>query len=74
MNENSPCMGCPNRHPACHGECDSYKEWLVRHHEQQQYLKETRYRWAHPWSPALEKRFRNGNEQNSYLRKHGGSQ
>lgn len=74
MNENSPCKGCPNRHPGCHDECDGYKDWLVRYHEQQQYLKENRNRFGHPWSPAYEERLRNGAAFNSYVRKHGGNQ
>ena len=23
----SPCLGCENRHIGCHGKCDSYKEF-----------------------------------------------
>ena len=23
----SPCKDCPDRHLACHDECDKYKEW-----------------------------------------------
>ena len=25
----SPCMGCTERHLACHDSCPKYKEWLV---------------------------------------------
>lgn len=26
-NEATPCMGCEDRYPACHGHCEKYKEW-----------------------------------------------
>lgn len=74
MSNVSPCKDCPNRHPACHGECDQYKEWVVKYHAEQQYLKDNRNRFGHPWSPALEKRYRNAGEFESYIRKQGGSQ
>ena len=25
-----PCKGCQDRHTACHGSCDRYKEWKQR--------------------------------------------
>lgn len=28
--EISPCKDCKDRHPACHGSCDRYKEWKRR--------------------------------------------
>ena len=26
----SPCKDCTDRHTACHGSCDRYKEWKMR--------------------------------------------
>lgn len=26
-NDPAPCMGCENRHPGCHSECDLYKQF-----------------------------------------------
>lgn len=35
-----PCLGCQDRHPSCHMECDAYKKWLAdlneRHKKEKQ--------------------------------------
>lgn len=34
-NKDCPCCNCtpPIRHLGCHGECEQYKAWLVKHNE-----------------------------------------
>lgn len=46
MMEMAPCKDCPDRHTACHGSCDKYKQWKERHTAQQQHLKETGNRFS----------------------------
>lgn len=31
----SPCYGCTERHEACHGSCERYKEWQAPFLEEQ---------------------------------------
>lgn len=35
-----PCLGCKDRHPACHSGCSTYKDWLTglkaRHEKEKQ--------------------------------------
>ncbi len=35
----SPCHGCPERHPLCHGECERYKAYRSEVEERQSYLR-----------------------------------
>ena len=40
-----PCKDCPDRHPACHDQCEKYRKWLDAYHADQrdiQRLKEIR--------------------------------
>lgn len=30
----TPCMGCEDRYPACHGECERYKAWRAEYDAQ----------------------------------------
>lgn len=30
IRDKSPCKDCTDRHTACHGSCDRYKEWKLR--------------------------------------------
>ena len=30
IRDNPPCKDCTDRHTACHGSCDRYKEWKLR--------------------------------------------
>ena len=55
MREDPPCKGCTDRHPACHGKCEAYKEWLDRHHAQQKHLEDHRYRLEILGSDARDK-------------------
>ncbi len=55
MNEYSPCMGCDQRHPTCHGSCEKYLEWRDRYHAQQKHLEDNRHRFDRPWSESREK-------------------
>ena len=45
MMEISPCKDCPDRHTACHGSCERYKEWLDKYHAQQKHLEENKNRF-----------------------------
>ena len=66
MNELSPCKDCADRHEACHGSCEKYKEWRDRYQAQQKHLEEQKWRWCQPWTNSSEKMFR------SYLKRgHG---
>ena len=56
MNEISPCMDCPDRHPGCHGSCEKYMAWHERYQAQQTYLADNKYRFCIPESAAREKR------------------
>lgn len=29
MSNPAPCKDCPNRHPACHDQCEKYLAWKV---------------------------------------------
>lgn len=51
----SPCKGCTDRHPTCHGACDAYKEWLDRYHEAKARSEKQRYGLWVPISHAREK-------------------
>ena len=74
MNEKSPCMGCANRHTACHGSCEAYKEWRDRHHAQQKYLEAHKARWQTPWSDGRERRTRSNLKFGASHFKQGGYQ
>lgn len=30
MVRDGPCYGCPDRHEACWGDCDRYREWKAQ--------------------------------------------
>lgn len=60
-------MGCTNRHTACHGSCEAYKEWRDRYHAQQKHLEVNKSRWQAPFTVAGEQRHR------SYLKYGPGS-
>ena len=30
-----PCKDCPDRHPACHDQCEKYRKWLDAYHADQ---------------------------------------
>ena len=30
IRDKPPCKDCTDRHTACHGSCDRYKEWKLR--------------------------------------------
>ena len=49
-----PCKGCTERHTACHGSCEAYKNWLDMYHAEKKHLEEVRTRWHTPWSPSKE--------------------
>ena len=34
----SPCLTCEKRYPACHGDCEEYKEWQSDIHAAKQSL------------------------------------
>ena len=50
MNLISPCKGCADRHTACHGKCEAYKEWKDEYQAQQQHYKDYRHRYCIPES------------------------
>ena len=54
----SPRKGCADRHPACHGSCEKYKEWYDKYKAQQKHLEENRYRFDRPWSISRERKTR----------------
>ena len=74
MNENAPCKGCPNRHPACHDSCKAYQDWRNRYHAQQKHLEINKARFQTPWSPAKETRARSYSKFGAYGHKQGGVQ
>ena len=74
MNETSPCKGCTNRHTACHGSCELYKEWRDRYQAQQKHLEANKNRWGIPWSASRERMIRSNLTKGAILRKQGGSQ
>ena len=74
MNEVSPCKGCTNRHTACHGSCDIYKEWLDRYHAQQKHLQNNAHRFNIPWSASRERVARSYLKFGSSGHKQGGNQ
>ena len=51
----SPCKDCPDRHTACHGHCEKYKEWKDLDQAQKKHLKETSNRFAIVGSEARDK-------------------
>lgn len=57
MNEMPPCKGCTDRHEACHGSCDAYKEWAERYRAQQKHLKENSHRFHIPITASREKAY-----------------
>jgi hypothetical protein len=52
MNENAPCLNCPEKYPGCHDHCDKYKEWKERYQAQQKHLADNKYRMCIPRSHA----------------------
>lgn len=48
----NPCKDCADRHEACHGSCDKYKEWYEWQKAQKQNCHEGSDR---PWSYARDK-------------------
>jgi hypothetical protein len=74
MNEVSPCMGCTERHTACHGSCERYKEWLERYRAQQKHLADYKARWQSPWTAGGERRNRDDLKFNRSGHKYGGVQ
>lgn len=58
MNEISPCKDCTERHTACHGSCEKYKEWHERYQAQQKHLADSKSSWQIPWSSARERTHR----------------
>ena len=54
MKENAPCKNCSDRHIACHGSCDKYKEWKARYQAQQKYCNDTKSRMFIPLTRAKE--------------------
>lgn len=52
----SPCKGCQERFPACHGQCDKYKTWksnLIS--EKIEKAKSMRQATGQPWTDAKKK-------------------
>ena len=74
MNEVSPCKGCTDRHPACHGSCEKYNNWVEQYRAQQRYLQANKNRWERPWSPATERSYRKENRYGAYGHDSGGKQ
>lgn len=72
MMENSPCKDCTERHTACHGSCEKYKEWLERYHAQQKHLTEMRNRFEIPHTEAREAAVRGYIKSGKRLFNHGG--
>lgn len=35
----SPCRNCENRHMGCHGQCERYNEYKIRHDEVQEKIR-----------------------------------
>ena len=68
----SPCMGCTNRSPACHGSCEAYKGWLEQYRAEQKHFQDNKDRWQVPWTAARERSIRS--DLNSGFRKRGGVQ
>ena len=71
MNEISPCKGCTERNPGCHGSCDRYKEWKERYDAQQEHLKANRYRMLIPMTDARESAYRTHQKFGAGGRKYG---
>lgn len=44
-----PCMGCADRHTACHDHCAKYSEWKVEHQKRQAMIKEYNRRRREDW-------------------------
>lgn len=74
MNEVSPCKGCADRHTACHGSCEKYKEWRDRYHAQQKYFEANKNRWQSPWTADGERRTRRNLKFGAIGHKQGGVQ
>lgn len=55
MMEYSPCKDCTDRHTACHGSCEKYKEWLDKYHAQQKHLEENKHRYTISRSEARDR-------------------
>jgi sulfatase maturation enzyme AslB (radical SAM superfamily) len=74
MNEIAPCKDCPDRHPACHGSCDKYKEWSERYQAQQKHLAENKFRWSILASAARDEVRKNSHKFNKSRGLKGGNQ
>lgn len=36
---NAPCLGCKERHPACHDSCEKYKVWMCEEKKRKDHVK-----------------------------------
>ena len=72
MIEAPPCKDCQNRHTACHGSCEAYKEWRDRYHAQQKHLEANKNRWQSLWTAGGESRYRRDHKFGAYGYKQGG--
>ena len=70
----SPCKGCPDRYPGCHGSCEKYKEWSDLYHAEKAHLEKARTRFYTPWTASKESAIRNNIRYASVVRKKGGDQ
>ena len=57
MREYSPCLGCEDRHTACHGSCEKYKAWKERDQAQKKHLEDNKNRFCVPLTSAREKAY-----------------
>ena len=57
MKEKSPCLGCTERHPACHGSCKAYQGWADQYHAQQKHLLANKNRFSVPMTAARDKAY-----------------
>ena len=71
MLEMSPCKGCTNRSPTCHGSCEEYKAWRDRYQAQQKHLADNRNRWGVPMTAAREKAYENHQLYGASIRRKG---
>lgn len=60
----SPCKDCIKRHIKCHSDCEEYKEWAEKQHEEKNFNKI--HRSLTIYTPASERR------HTAYICKHAG--
>ncbi len=72
--EMSPCKGCTDRHTACHGSCDRYKEWVDRYHAEQKHYDDHKSRFCIPRTASRDKACRRELRFGAYGHKYGGNQ